>query len=58
MGRETAPHGDTDYTHKAVPYPSQLAEHSFPEVKVLTLLKYLHSRLSITFKADKDLAIL
>lgn len=58
LGRETAPYGDTDYTHKAVPYPEQLAEHSFPEVKVVTLSKDLYSRLSVTFKADKDLAIL
>lgn len=42
LGRESAPYGDTDYTHKAVLYPEQLAEHSFPEVKVLPVLKYLH----------------
>lgn len=46
LGRESAPYGDTDYTHKAVLYPEQFAEHSFLEV--LPVLKYLHYRLLVT----------
>lgn len=31
LNRETAPYEDTGYTHKAVLYSLQLAEHEFPE---------------------------